>query len=138
MYGNITITLIVLTVIISLVGFRFGAVIDALIFWPPAITKKFQYYRFITCGFIHASTMHLLFNMLTLYFFGMAMEVLYRGELGLRPYYYLILYLAALVISNIPTFLKHRNDYQYRSLGASGAGYHIRDIVPCLFGDNVP
>ncbi len=121
MLGNYTIIIIVLTAIISLAGFRFGNIIDALIFWPPAITKKFQYYRFITCGFIHANTMHLLFNMVTLYFFGRVMEVYYMGMLGLQHYYYLVLYLGALVVSNIPTFLKHRNDYQYRSLGASGA-----------------
>ena len=121
MLGNYTIIIIVLTAVISIAGFRFGNVIDALIFWPPAITKKFQYYRFITCGFIHANTMHLLFNMVTLYFFGRVMEVYYMGMLGLQHYYYLVLYTGALVVSNIPTFIKHRNDDQYRSLGASGA-----------------
>lgn len=121
MYGTITITIIALTAVISIAGFRFGNIIDALIFWPPAITRKFQYYRFITCGFIHASTMHLLFNMLTLFFFGRIMEVYYMGMLGLQHYYYLVLYVGALIVSNIPTFIKHRNDYQYRSLGASGA-----------------
>jgi membrane associated rhomboid family serine protease len=49
------------------------------------------------------------------------MEVYYMGMLGLQNYYYLALYIGALIFSNIPTYIKHRNDYNYRSLGASGA-----------------
>jgi membrane associated rhomboid family serine protease len=118
---DITLTIIVITCIVTLTGFKNGKVVDELIFWPPAITKKFQYYRFITCGLIHADYMHLIFNMLTLYFFGTIMEAHYQGELGLQKWYYLALYIGALIVSNIPTYLKHRNDYNYRSLGASGA-----------------
>jgi len=118
---NITISIIFLTTVISLAGFRYGKVVDELIFWPPAINKQHQYYRFITCGLIHADYMHLIFNMVTLYFFGTIMESMYQRELGLPNYYYLALYIGALIVSNIPTYLKHRNDYDYRSLGASGA-----------------
>ncbi|HCL84370.1 MAG TPA: rhomboid family intramembrane serine protease [Chitinophagaceae bacterium] len=118
---NITLSIIIITSVISLAGFRNGKVVDDLIFWPPAINKKYQYYRFITCGLIHADYIHLIFNMLTLYFFGTIMEVYYQGQLGLQKYYYLALYIGALIVSNIPTYLKHRNDYDYRSLGASGA-----------------
>lgn len=118
---NITISIIFLTTVISLAGFRYGKVVDELIFWPPAINKQYQYYRFITCGLIHADYMHLIFNMVTLYFFGTIMESMYQRELGLPGYYYLALYIGALIVSNIPTYLKHRNDYDYRSLGASGA-----------------
>jgi len=118
---DITLTIIIVTCVITLTGFRNGKVVDELIFWPPAISKKQQYYRFITCGLIHADYMHLIFNMLTLYFFGTFMEAHYQGELGLQKWYYLALYIGALIVSNIPTYLKHRNDYNYRSLGASGA-----------------
>ena len=94
---------------------------NALIFWPPAVSMRHQYYRFVTCGFIHADIMHLAFNMLTLYFFGRALELYYMGDLGLQQYYYVILYFSALIVANIPSYLKHRDDYNYRSLGASGA-----------------
>lgn len=117
----ITLTIIIVTCIVTLAGFKNGKVVDELIFWPPAINKNHQYYRFITCGLIHADYMHLIFNMLTLYFFGTFMEAHYQGELGLQKWYYLALYIGALIVSNIPTYLKHRNDYNYRSLGASGA-----------------
>jgi membrane associated rhomboid family serine protease len=118
---DITLTIIIVTCVVTLAGFRNGKVVDELIFWPPAINKNHQYYRFITCGLIHADYMHLIFNMLTLYFFGTFMEAHYQGELGLQKWYYLALYIGALIVSNIPTYLKHRNDYNYRSLGASGA-----------------
>ena len=118
---SITIIIIVVTCLITLAGFKNPKVVDELIFWPPAITEKHQYYRFITCGLIHADYIHLLFNMLTLYFFGTIMEAYYQGQLGLQKWYYLALYIGALIVSNIPTYLKHRKDYNYRSLGASGA-----------------
>ena len=124
---NITLYIIIITGIISIAGFRNGRLVDELIFWPPAITKKHQYYRFITCGLIHADYMHLIFNMLTLYFFGTIMEAHYQGELGLQKWYYLALYIGALIVSNIPTYLKHRNDYNYRSLGC------IRSGICCSF-----
>jgi membrane associated rhomboid family serine protease len=118
---NITLAIIFITSLISISGFSQGKIIDELIFWPPAISKKHQYYRFITCGLIHADYMHLIFNMVTLYFFGTIMEAHYQGELGLQKWYYLALYIGALIVSNIPTYIKHRNDENYRSLGASGA-----------------
>ncbi len=121
MFNNITLAIVIITTLISLAGFRNGKVVDELIFWPPAISKKHQYYRFITCGLIHADYIHLIFNMVTLYFFGTYMEAHYQGDLGLQKYYYLALYIGALIVSNIPTYIKHYNDYDYRSLGASGA-----------------
>jgi membrane associated rhomboid family serine protease len=118
---TLTISIIVLTCIISVTGFNNPKIIDDLIFWPPAISNRHQYYRFITCGFIHANYTHLAFNMFTMYFFGKVMEAWYKGILGLPNYYFLILYLGALVFSLVPTYIKHRQDYDYRSLGASGA-----------------
>jgi len=117
---TITISIIVLTALISFTAFNNTKILNDLIFWPPAISVHHQYYRFITCALIHADIMHLAFNMLTLYFFGRVMEAYYMGVLGLPHYYYLILYVGAVIVANIPTYLKKRGDYNYRSLGASG------------------
>jgi membrane associated rhomboid family serine protease len=65
--------------------------------------------------------MHLAFNMFTLYFFGTALENYYMGILGLQHYYFTILYITALIVANIPSYFKQRDNYNYRSLGASGA-----------------
>jgi len=116
-----TVIIVVITSIISFISFNNIKLMDTLIFWPPAVSMRHQYWRFITCGLIHADFMHLIFNMFTLYFFGRGLENLYMGELGLKHYYFLILYFLALIFSNIPTYLKRKDDYNYRSLGASGA-----------------
>jgi membrane associated rhomboid family serine protease len=121
MSQSITMIILVLTTIISLAAFSNPRLMDALIFWPPAISMRHQYYRFLTCGFIHADLMHLAFNMFTLYFFGKALENYYMGILGLQHYYFTILYISAIVIANIPSYIKQRDNYNYRSLGASGA-----------------
>jgi membrane associated rhomboid family serine protease len=118
---SITTIIIVLTSIISFLAFNNAKLMNALIFWPPAVSMRHQYYRFVTCGFIHADIMHLAFNMFTLYFFGKALELYYMGDLGLEHYYYPVLYFTALIVANIPSYLKHQDDYGYRSLGASGA-----------------
>jgi membrane associated rhomboid family serine protease len=118
---TITLVIIGLTCFISFTAFSNSKLMEDLIFWPPAISMGNQYYRFVTCGLIHADMMHLAFNMITLFFFGRVIEAHYMGELGLPHYTYLVLYVGALIASNIPTYLKRKDDYNYRSLGASGA-----------------
>lgn len=119
--NSFAVSIIIITCIISFLSFNNRRLMDALIFWPPAVHVKHQYYRFLTCGFIHADLVHLLFNMVTLFFFGKALENYYMGVLGLQHYYFLVLYFTALIAANIPTYFKHKDDYDYRSLGASGA-----------------
>ncbi|TDW96775.1 rhomboid family intramembrane serine protease [Dinghuibacter silviterrae] len=114
---TITIGIIILTALISLTSFSNPKAIDDLSMWPVKIDQKKQYYRFITSGFIHGDLMHLFFNMFTLYFFGTALE-----ETGVFSAPVLILfYLTAIVVSDIPSYIKHRRSYGYRSIGASGA-----------------
>ncbi len=116
---SLTITIIILTAVISFSAFGNPKVINDLIFWPPKISKHHQYYRFITSGFIHADIAHLAFNMITLYFFGRAMEEFYVERIGKAGF--LLFYAFGIVCSEIPSYLKNRNNYNYRSLGASGA-----------------
>jgi len=118
---TITITIIIITAVISLSAFNNPKVINDLIFYPPDITNRNQWYRFITCGFIHADMMHLFFNMFSLYFFGRFVEGAYAHTITMGKVAFIGLYVSALVISLIPTYLKHKDDYYYRSLGASGA-----------------
>ncbi len=117
---SITMIILVLTTVVSFVSFNNSRLMDALIFWPPAISMRRQYYRFLSCGFIHADLMHLAFNMFTLYFFGRGLELFYMGRLGLQHYYFTLLYLSAIVVANIPSYIKQHDNYNYRSLGASG------------------
>src|SRR6185503_642270 len=124
---SVTVIIIIITVLISIAGFRSEKVIDDLIFYPPAITEKNQYYRFITCGFIHADISHLIFNMYALYLFGdgqakTGTENIFTAVFGdYGKLLYILMYISALVVCLIPSFQKNKNNVNYRSLGASGA-----------------
>ena len=121
---SITLIIIIITVIISFSAFSNQKIIDDLIFYPPAVTKQNQWYRFITCGLIHADVPHLIFNMFSLYMFGEFVERSFASPILFAEkgkFMYLGMYIIALFVCLIPTFIRHRNDYYYRSLGASGA-----------------
>jgi membrane associated rhomboid family serine protease len=121
---TITLIIIILTGIISFTAFSNQKIINDLIFYPPAITEHNQWYRFFTCGLIHADIAHLLFNMFSLYMFGEFVERSFSSPILFAEkgkILYLVMYLLALFVCLIPTFIKHKNDYYYRSLGASGA-----------------
>jgi len=120
---SITLVIIIITCIISLAAFNNAKVKNDLIFYPPAISFNKQYYRFITSGFIHGDYIHLIFNMLSFYFFGPAVEqtFLYIFGAGTGKILYLVLYFTALIAALLPTYAKNKENSYYMSLGASGA-----------------
>ncbi len=121
---SITLIIVIITCLVSIGGFNNPKIIEDLIFYPPAV-KRGQWYRLVTHGLIHADPGHLIFNMLALYSFGEAVETAlfsnacFFGVMG--KWVFLLLYLSGLIIASLPDIIKHRNDYQFRSLGASGA-----------------
>ena len=121
-----TILIIAITCIISFLAFKNEKLISGLILWPPAISRDKQYYRLLTYGFIHADGQHLLFNMVTLFFFGRLIEQFVTGYIGTLGF--VAFYLSAIVVSILPTYLKNIGNPAYRSLGASGA------VSAVLFG----
>jgi membrane associated rhomboid family serine protease len=119
---SITLIIIIITCLISFTAFSNEKVFEDLIFYPPAITNQNQYYRFFTCGFIHANYMHLGFNMYSLWIFGEYVEAQFASAFGEKgKWLYLIMYISALFFCLLPTYSKNRNNANYRSLGASGA-----------------
>lgn len=119
---TITLSIVILTAIISYTAFTNEKVINDLIFHPPVVTQQGQWYRFITCGFIHADMTHLIFNMLSLFMFGKFVEQTFAEIFAMKSkMIYVVFYLSALVVSLLPTYIKHKNDSRYYSLGASGA-----------------
>ncbi|GHA70481.1 rhomboid family intramembrane serine protease [Cognatilysobacter bugurensis] len=114
----LTLIVIAVTVLVSWLAFQRPRLLERLILWPPAIDKKRQYDRLVTHGFIHADWQHLLFNMITLFFFGQTIEPLFADYMG--PLGFVLFYLSAIVVAILPTYLRHRHDPSYRSLGASG------------------
>ena len=119
---SITIIIIIITAVVSFVGFRDPVVIDKLIFSPPDISRRNQWYRFFSNGLIHADLGHLAFNMLSLYFFGDLVNEAFTQIFGnLGTLLYLIMYVSTLAVCLIPTYMNNKDNYYYRSLGASGA-----------------
>jgi len=119
---SITLIIIIITCIVSFTAFSNSKVYDDLIFYPPAVTHNKQWYRFFSCGLIHADWGHLIFNMWALYLFGTQLELQFMGifqEKG--KLFFLLLYISSLFFCLLPTYSKHKDDSGYRSLGASGA-----------------
>ena len=114
----VTWTLVAVTVVVSWIAFSNRALLERLILWPPAVTGRHQYDRLITHGLVHADFGHLLFNMVTLYFFGTAIEPVFEQRIGKVGF--ALFYLVAIVVAIMPSWLRHRADPNYRSLGASG------------------
>lgn len=121
---SITLVIIVFTSLVSIVSFGKRKTIDQLIFDPTAITHRGQWYRFFTSGLIHADWEHLLFNMLSLYFFGQIVEPAFESNVlfgAQGKLLYLSLYVVSLPLSLLSSYLQHKDNRGYRSLGASGA-----------------
>jgi membrane associated rhomboid family serine protease len=115
----ITLIIIAITCVVSFMAFNNARLMNDLILWPPAITRSREYHRLVTYGVVHADFGHLLFNMITLFFFGRTMEGFFTASLGTLGF--ALFYILALVVSILPTYLSNKNNPNYRSLGASGA-----------------
>lgn len=116
-----TLIIIIITTLVSLSALGSHKMMNDLIFHPPSVTGG-QWWRFFTCGLIHADFGHLFFNMFALYLFGGVVEKAFIALFGqYGTLIYLLMYVLALAASLLPSFAKHKDDYNYRSLGASGA-----------------
>jgi membrane associated rhomboid family serine protease len=100
----------------SLIGlFKAPALIERHLFRPYWLLPRRQYVTLVTSGFLHADLAHLLFNAFTFWAFGFGLE----RTIGTPAF--LALYFVGLLVSDAGTWLQHRRDPDYRSLGASGA-----------------
>jgi membrane associated rhomboid family serine protease len=118
----ITYILIAVTVAASFYAWNRRRIFDSYMMNPFRISHQHQYYRFVTSGFVHKDHMHLLLNMFSLYFFGRAIEIVFKNIFGstMGGVLFVTLYLLAIVASDIPTYLKNKKNPGYNSLGASG------------------
>lgn len=135
---SVTLILIAVTCLVSFAAFNDPALRAQLIFQPAAVHNRGEWYRFITSGFIHADFQHLLFNMWALYIFGETAEMLFTDGIsyndnGIRttlvqpifgrplgPVIYLLFYLASIAAASYVNYIRHKDNYGYAALGASG------------------
>ena len=106
--------ILIINILSSIVGFRDRRFFESYSFEINRI-RKGEYYRLLTSGFLHVNTPHLIFNMVTLYFF-VSFVTYSLGALS-----FLILYFASLIIGNLLTLVIHFNQPNYSAVGASGA-----------------
>lgn len=112
---NITLLIIIiLTAVVSFKGFNDMAFFRKYEFHIGSIRAGEQI-RMFSSAFLHADMMHLAFNMLTLYFFA-PVVIAFLGEMS-----FLIIYIGSLIFGSLLTLIFHKNDYNYRAIGASGA-----------------
>jgi membrane associated rhomboid family serine protease len=106
--------ILVVTVAVSLIGLRMPALIHKCVLRPYEVWRGRHLDTLYLHGFFHADFGHLLFNMFSFYFFAFPLE----RRFGTAAF--VIGYLVALVASVVPSLLKHRDDADYATLGASG------------------
>ena len=119
---NPVFVLIGLTVAISAYAWSKTELMESWIMQPYVMARSGQWYRLLTSGFLHADWAHLLFNMFAFYSFGPLVLAALQGGYGegLGLGLFLLLYLGGIIVSDLPTYFRHRDDPTYRSLGASG------------------
>jgi membrane associated rhomboid family serine protease len=107
--------ILAVTVGLSLIGFARPVLIERALFRPYWFLPKRQYWTVISNGFVHANLAHLIFNVLSYWFFAFPLQRV------IGPARFVTLYLLGLIASNVGTYFQHRRDPAYASLGASGA-----------------
>ncbi len=119
---SITLFIVILTVLVSFTTFRNRIAFERMKFNAYEIRQHKTWHRFFSYGLLHADWMHLLINMFVLYSFGTLTENILREEFGMQGrIFFGILYVSGLLFSVLPSYLKHRKNYYYNAVGASGA-----------------
>jgi len=111
-----TFLLLLLNVFVGVYTLLFDAsVVGKWAFRPYLVKHEREWGRVLSAGFVHVGLAHLVFNMVTLFFFGPFVE----GRLG--SFAFLLVYFGSEVAANALTYARYRNDPKYSAVGASGA-----------------
>jgi len=119
---SVTLIIIVVTALVSLLAFNKHEMFRRLAFNAYDIKHFKNSYRFLSYALIHADWVHLLVNMMVLYSFGRIVEQYYEILFGSKGIlYFILLYVGGTALSTLPSYGKHKDDYTYTAVGASGA-----------------
>ncbi len=122
---SITLIITIITCLVSYQCFNNRALFTKLQHSPYAEVRNNEYYRMISSGFVHGSWMHLGINMFVFYQFGGIIERYFVSESLFGEMWgrinFVALYFLAIIVGDIPTFIKHKNNHLFASVGASGA-----------------
>ncbi|MBK6861149.1 MAG: rhomboid family intramembrane serine protease [Saprospiraceae bacterium] len=115
--------LILSILVISSIGFSKSNIIQDYSHFPYLEKRNRQFYRWLSCGFLHANWLHLGLNLFVLYQFGSTIEHVYKAQFGfyVGGFLFILIYFIILIAGCIPTYFHHLNNTRYSSIGASGA-----------------
>ena len=118
-----TLAIIIATSLVSILCFTGTLPFRSLMFCAYDVWHRKKWYQMLSYGLVHGGWGHLLFNMLTLYFFGEVVEQYFKAAFGDTTgiVLYVLLYVSALAVSSLWDLVKHRDDPYYSAVGASGA-----------------
>ncbi len=128
---EITITniIIFITCAISLLAlYQNHTIIERFKHYPYTEKRNGEWHRLLTSSLVHADLFHLFFNMFTLYSFGAYLESIFRmlgsfsmeSETDLGKYIFLGLYLFSILVGNLPSYFREKDNAYYGAIGASG------------------
>ena len=119
----VTVGLIVITCLVSFLCFNGKLDANKLLFHAYSVWHRKEWYRMLSYGLVHGGWSHLLFNMLTLFFFGRVVEAYFQVAFGntLGNVLYVLLYVSAIAVSTVWDLFKYKDDWNYCAVGASGA-----------------
>lgn len=119
---SITLILIIANVALSVPAFSNKELFYKLDLQPYMIKHRKQWHRFLSHAFLHVDYGHLVVNMYVLYIFGKMVESNYQDLFGTKwILYFGMLYLGGILFSALPGFGRHQDNFNYHSVGASGA-----------------
>lgn len=120
----ITIIIIGITVLFSLRAFNDYNLFERFKFQPQAITQGKQYDRLLMSGFLHVDMAHLIFNMITLYFFASPVIQFFAIQFGRNfatgSVIFAVIYLLSILGGNFVALFFQKNNPVYSAVGASG------------------
>jgi len=119
----LTYIIIAITCIISVSAFSNREMFSKMLFNPSIIRSNKEWYRFLTHALLHSDWIHLGMNMYVLYMFGGMVETIFTNSFGIvkGEIHFFLLYFISIFASVVPSYEKHKNDYYYNAVGASGA-----------------
>lgn len=121
----VTLAILIITCAVSLIYMQNFEFKNRYMFNAYAIRHRGEWQRLFTGALLHADGMHLAFNMLALYSFGSFVEEGFRDPILFGPrlgsLMYAIMYVTAIPLSSLFSYLKHKDNPHYNALGASGA-----------------
>lgn len=144
-FTALTIILIV-TILVSLNAMNNQSLKDKWMFIPYRCKNHNENYRIFSHMFIHADMMHLIFNMMTLYYMGRVLEFYFMVKYGAvkGEIFFVGMYLMGGLFATLIPYARNHDNRVYRSLGASGAvsailfGFIIWSPLEKLFVFGIP